>query len=204
MKNLLKRIAVLLVIALLAPVVLPSVPMLNGLSNVEVYAASKSASVNLDSATIGIASSPEYIYIDNEKADAKYTITSKDKKIAKVNKYGEIIGVSLGKTTVNITEKYKGKVKTVGKVSITVVGPKFDAKEISIGVNDRRGIPIIYYNNKAKYTYKSSDSSIVKLDKYGLATGLKWGSADISVTETYKGKTTELGSIKVSVVPAYY
>ena len=202
MKKSLKRIAILLVIALLAPLVLPCVPMMKGLTSSEAEAAAKGASVNINKTTIGIYSSPQFLDINNEKSGAKYTVTPKDKKIATINKYGEIIGVSIGKTTVTVTEKYKGKTKTVGKIAVTVVGPKFDYNEITMGVNDRRSLPIIYYNQKAKYTIKSSDSSIVSIDENGLARGVKWGTAEVSVTESYKGITTDLGSMKFTVMPA--
>ncbi len=205
MKKLFKRIAILLVIALITPLILPSVPTLKGLTSTEVSAASKKATITPTKTTIGVYSSPQYIYINNQNYDAKYTMTSKNKKIATVKFYGDggmINGISKGKTTITVTEKYKGKSRTVGKISVTVAGPKFDYKEITLGVTGVRSLPIIYYNQKAKYTIKSSDTSIVKIDKYGCAVGVKVGTAEVSVKETYKGKTTNLGSMKFTVAPA--
>jgi hypothetical protein len=206
MKKSFKRFAVLLVIALLTPLILPCIPTMKGLTGAEAYAATKNASLNLKNATVGVYSSPEYLQIYNRKSGAKYTITPNNKKIATVKNYGdyaEITGVSKGKTTITVTEKYKNKKKTIGKVSVSVVGPKFDYKEITLGVGGYgRSLPIIYYNHKAKYTITSSDTSIVKIDKSGCAVGVKWGTADVSVTESYKGKTTKLGSMKFTVAPA--
>lgn len=204
MRKSFKRISVLLVIALLVPLILPCVPTMKGLTGTEVYAASKNASINIKKATVGVNSSPQYLYIRNAKTGAKYTMTSKNKKIATVKKDGYdavINGISKGKTTITVTEKYKGKTKNVGNVAVTVVGAKFENKELTLGVGNEKGI-IDYYNPKAKYTFKYSDSSIVKIDKKGAAVGLKLGTTTVSVTESYKGKTTDLGSMKITVAPA--
>jgi uncharacterized protein YjdB len=203
MKKLLKRIAVLLVIALIAPVVLPSIPLLKGLSSTDVYAATQKASLENKKATVGISSTPEYIYINNSNEDASYTFKSNDKKIATVNKYGDIKGVKKGSTTITVSEKYKGKTKTVGKVAVKVVGAKLITKELQVGANSyAQWIVIDYLNSKATYKFKSSDNKIATVDESGFVMGLKTGSADISISETYKGKTAKLGTVKVTVAGA--
>ena len=201
MRKSFKRIAVLLVIALLAPLILPCIPTMKGLIGTEVYAASKNASLNMTNTTVGVYSSPEYISINHQKSEATYTMTSKNKKIATLKNEG-IIGISKGKTTITVIEKYKGKTKTVGNVTVSVVGPKFKKKKQTLGVGYFSSIPILYYNKKAKYSIKSSDSSVVKIDKNGYAIGVNWGTATVSVVESYKGKTTKLGSMKFAVTPA--
>ncbi len=202
MRKSFKRIAVLLVIALLAPLILPCIPTMKGLIGTEVYAASKNASLNMTNTTVGVYSSPEYISINHQKPGATYTMTSKNKKIAMVKNRG-IIGISKGKTTITVTEKYKGKTKTVGNVTVSVAGPKFEKKEITLGIGGFDNyIPILYYNKKAKYTFECSDSSIVKIYKDGYVVGVKFGTTTVSVTESYKGKTTKLGSMKITVALA--
>lgn len=60
----------------------------------------------------------------------------------------------------------------------------------------------IYIKNKlsgAKYTYKSNHPDIVKVDKNGILTGLKKGSAKITAYQNYHGRTTTIGSKKISV-----
>lgn len=203
MKKSLKRIAVLLVIALLAPIILPSVPLMKGLTSTDVYAATAKAKIGNSKATTGISGTPEYLYIENRNDNATYSYISKDKKIATVDKYGYIKGVKKGTTTITVSEKYKGKTKTVGKVTVKVVGAKLVTKELEVGAGSyAKGIVIQYLNSKANYKFKSSDSTAVTVDESGFVMGKKIGSANISISETYKGKTTKLGSVKVTVAGA--
>ena len=61
---------------------------------------------------------------------------------------------------------------------------------------------ILQVKNKVKgasYSFKSSNTKIVKVDKYGLLTGVKAGTAKITCTQTLKGKKTTVGTCTVTV-----
>lgn len=196
MNKLFKRIAVLLCCAIIAPSVLSIIPSVHSLSHVE--AAAKAKLYN-NKSTIGIAATPEYLYIENKNYDAKYTFTSKNKKIATVNKYGQIIGVSKGKTDIVVKETYKKKTTTVGTLKVTVVPSKLGSKKLTVSAFDTSFPDINYFNYKAKYTLKSNNNSIVTIDKNGYIVGLKEGTAKVTVTETYKKVKRNLGTINVTV-----
>lgn len=200
MKRILRRIAIVLIFTLLTPELLTFVPSLDSLTAAEVSAATIKAELGKTEATIGIYSSPEYVYLKLKNDDAKYQYTSANPKIATVSGYGEIEGVAKGKTTITVTETYNDAVNEVGKISINVVGPKLEIKTIDVGLNSQTYTPINYMNYKAVYTYKSSDTKIATVDEYGCITGVKYGKATISVTEKYKGKTVKVGSFTANIV----
>lgn len=55
----------------------------------------------------------------------------------------------------------------------------------------------------ATYTFKSSNTKVVKIDKNGgYLTGIKAGSVTITCTQTYKNKKTTVGTCKVTVKKA--
>lgn len=51
----------------------------------------------------------------------------------------------------------------------------------------------------AKYSFTSGNTKIVKVDKNGILTGVKKGSAKITAYQTYKGKKTKVGSKTIKV-----
>ena len=201
MKKIVKRIAVLLCICLIAPTVLNCLPAVNTAVKAEAAAKAPKAKLEVSKGTVGIASSPEYIWITNFNDSAKYTYTSSNKKVATVDKYGKITGVAKGSAKITVKEAYKGKTVTVGTYSVSVANSKLSTKEISISMFSAY-FPLIQYQNfKAKYSGDSADPSIVKLDKNGNLIGLKAGKTTVTVKEAYKGKTRSLGKLTVTVNP---
>lgn len=74
-------------------------------------------------------------------------------------------------------------------------------KKVSIGLG-AQGVEQVLISNKkesAVYTYKSSDTSIVKVDSQDILTGVKYGTAKITVREKYNGKTSVVGQYEVAV-----
>jgi uncharacterized protein YjdB len=196
MKNLFKKVAILLCMVLIAPTVLNCLPSVHNLSQVE--AASK-AKLYSSKGKTGINSSPEYIYIENQKDSAKYTYTSSNKKVATVNKYGQVTGKSKGSAKITVNQLYKGKTTKVGTYSVSVVYAKLYDKQISMSAMGRSYPYIEYMNKKATYTGVSSDPTIVSVDKDGNLVGLKAGTATVTFTETYKKVKREVGSLSVTV-----
>lgn len=71
------------------------------------------------------------------------------------------------------------------------------------GENDNDGLIKLSVKNKVKgatYTFKSSNTKVAKISsKGGRITGLKAGTATITVTQKLKGKSTKVGTCKVTV-----
>lgn len=195
MKKFIRRIAILLCICLIAPTILNCIP--NVVATAE---AAKKAKLYTSKGTIGVASSPESIYIDNQNYDAKYTFKSSNTKVVKVDKYGVLTGVKTGTAKITVKETYKKKTVTVGTYKVTVVNSKLGTKSADISLFGVYYLPIEYKNLKAKYTGKAEDSSIATIDKEGFLVGLKEGQTTITISETYKGKTRKLGKLKVNVI----
>lgn len=200
MKRVFRRFAILLVITLLAPTFLSFVPFIGSLTVQEVKAEQLKTELEKTEATVGVSSSPEYIYLIGINEGAVYSYTSDNPKIATISEYGAINGVAKGKTTITVKQTLEGVVTEVGKVSVSVVGPKIAEKSVDVGLNSTNSAPVNYMNYNAVYTFKSADTKIAKVDQYGTITGLKYGKTTISVSEKYKGKTVKLGSFSVNVV----
>lgn len=75
---------------------------------------------------------------------------------------------------------------------------KLKAKSVKVEVGKKKTIQITGKNSKAKYTFKASNKSI-KVSKKGVITGVKKGSAKVTVKETLKKKTKKIGTVKVTV-----
>lgn len=198
MKNFIRRIAVLLCICLIAPTVLNCLPTVHTLTRAE--AAAKKAKLGETSGKVGIASSPEYIYIENRNYDATYTYASSNKKVVTVDKYGMITGVAKGTAKITVKETYKGKAKSLGTYKVSVVNSQLSAKSCEISLAGAKWLPVSYQNRKAAYSIESSDPSIVALNEEGMLAGLKVGEATVTIKETYKKVTRNLGTITVKVI----
>ncbi|GEM_PF-4399392 len=199
MNKIKKRIAILTIISLLAPTIFSLIPGVGALTAKEVFAAEEQAKLTSTKIETGINCSPQYIGIDNYNESAEYTFKSENEKIATVDKIGYIYGITYGKTKINVSESINGVVTKLGTVALSVVEANVD-KEFKVGISGYSWVNINYANHDATYTYKTSNSKVVKVDKYGHAFGIKLGSASITVTQKLKGKTKKIGTVKVKVV----
>lgn len=81
-----------------------------------------------------------------------------------------------------------------------------DCKKITLGIrSDTKYINLSNTKKNAKYTYTSSNTKVVKVStKDNLSgaylTGLKAGTAKVTVKQFYKNKTTTVGTVKITVV----
>jgi len=159
------------------------------------------AQINQKEKEIGL-SSYNTITLNYTKEMATYQYKSSDVEVASVNEYGYIKGLKYGKATISVTETYKGKTIKIGTCAVTVIKSKLAVKELEVPIYEDAydSVPLLCWNEKATYTYKSSDSKVVKIDKNGLFSGLKKGKATITVTETYKKVKRKLGSVTINVV----
>ena len=167
-------------------------------TNTTAYAATKSISVKTNKSTLYI--------MDSANNKAKLTVTyngknvtkaakykSSNSKIAKVNKNGVVTAVKPG--TVKITTKYKGKSRT-NKVIIKKAKLSLNKKSLQLTTGQKFTFKAFankstIANKNVKWT--SSNSNIVSVNKNGVLTTKKNGTATISC------KTT-IGKVSAKVV----
>jgi uncharacterized protein YjdB len=200
MKKILKRIAVLLCICLIAPTILNCIPLVNTVTQAEAAAKTKTLKLDFNKGNVGISSSPEYIWISSYNENAKYTYSSNNKKVAKVDKNGKITGVSKGTAKITVKEVVKGKTTKTGIYTVSVVDAALESETVDIPMFSAYYPPIAYRNFKASYSGVSDDTSIVTLDKDANLIRLKAGKTTVTFKETYKSKTKELGKVTVNVI----
>lgn len=197
------------------------IAMLFGLCNVPALVAQAATKPTLGDTKLTISlGKQEYsnISVYNTVKGATYSYISSDKKIVTVSKKGVLTGVKAGKAKITVNQTYKGKKTKVGTCSIVVKASSLMDKEYSI--NYRRG-PMSEYDTYdynlnywwlidykptgAKYTFTSSDSKILKIDKDGLITEMNepGKSVTITVKETFNKKTRTVGKFKMTIrIPA--
>lgn len=166
----------------------------------------------------------ERIDIDNKKKNAQYTYISSDKKVASVTQKGAVTGKKEGKTKITVKETYKGKTKKIGTVSVTVFAATIseDRKQWEEKIDSQTGYwkseegkeegkryfgaekILDYSNKKATYKIYSSDTDLLKVKTDGtIVDAVGEGEVTLTVEETYKKKTTTIGSFKVQVVQPF-
>lgn len=64
------------------------------------------------------------IKIKHKKKNASYSFRSTSKKIAKVNKKGVITGIKKGAVSVVVNEKYRGRIKCIGVITVKITAKK--------------------------------------------------------------------------------
>ena len=167
-------------------------------TNTTAYAATKSIRVKTTKSTLYI--------LDSANNKAKLTVTwngknvtkaakykSSNSKIAKVNKNGTITAVRPG--TVKITTKYKGKSCTT---KVTIKKAKLSLNKKTIELSRGQKFTLKAFANKNGISNKnikwtSSNSNIVSVNKNGILTTKKNGTATISC------KTT-IGKVSAKVI----
>jgi len=144
------------------------------------------------SISIGLGESVTVKPVVNKGAKPKYTWSSKNKKVASVDKKGKITGVKTGTTTITVTTQNKLKATLTVKVlkkptKVTL------AKNMSVKVGGTVQLNAKLNPSKSasyKMTWKSSNDKIAKVDGNGVVTGVKAGKANITVTTFNKLSAT--------------
>lgn len=119
-----------------------------------------------------------------------------NKKVVKVTKKGKITAVKAG--TATITANQKGK-KVTYKVKVKKA-PTVSKKSVSVKAGNKKTITV--NKNGAKYlgvSFKSSKPAVAKVNKNGKITGVKKGTAKITVTiKGYTKKYKSTVTVKVT------
>ncbi len=86
-----------------------------------------------------------------------------------------------------------------GEVLAASKKAKLNKKKVTIGVGETYAIGLKNKQKKAKYTYKSSKKKVATVSKAGKVKGIKKGTANVTVQQKLKKKTTRVGVLKVTV-----
>ena len=137
------------------------------------------------------------VKITPEDATVKdVTFASSDETIATIDAEGNVTGVKPGTATITVTTEDGGKTATfdvtVTPKFVPVEEVSFTDASVSVAEGQKTTVSVTFNpenpTNKA-VTYKSSDESIAKVDAEGNVTGVKPGTATITVTTEDGGKT---------------
>ena len=131
---------------------------------------------------------PGYLKLDKYN-NSSYSWSSGDESIAIVGRYGEVIGLKEGTTT--ITRTYRWGDITTYPIRVTKVG---------IDINGSMSLRNIFYGSKGFYasSWTSADESIAKVTKYGYDSdkgevyGFSVGSTTITATGTKDGEEVSM------------
>lgn len=85
----------------------------------------------------------------------------------------------------------------------SAAGATLSTKKVTIGIGKQTTQSFTIKNKvkNATYSYQSSDKKILKVDsKKGILTGVKAGTAKVTVKQTLKKKTTKVGTVTIKVV----
>ncbi len=179
-------------------IVLSLMPWNNSLAN-KAFAKEATDKINENEVTCGVNDSFLVEIPDMFDGAAEYTYESSNKDIATVDERGCVYTKKKGTTTITVIGTYEGTSKE-NKVKINVVMASLN-EAYKDGLWSAGYLDINNRNDRAKYFYETSDSSVIKLtdDRQGFI-GIKYGTAYLSVTENYKGKYIKIGTAKVQIV----
>lgn len=212
MKRLFATIALSLSLAMTAPAVLPQTAV--------IAVAAEKAEVSCGQTEICVTETTQ-VYVSNMKEKATYTYSSNKKSVATVSKDGVVTGKAAGKAKITVKETYNGKKTTVGTVTITVkkagIYTDYEEEYGEMWVSAQPGLVtksnswdvnmydhIVNRNPKATYKIYSNTKNLTITTKGKVTAVKKAGTAKLTIKETYKGKTTKVGTFKVQMIAPTY
>ena len=164
---------------------------------VTVAPAPKSVAFESDTIKLGLGMKLKVAAVLNDGAAGAITYSVSSKKKVKLED-GVITGLKTGKTTLKARTYNKLTAKCVIEVVEAPTNVKLPWKKLNIGVNESRRLEPDVGSSASTFTYKSSNKKVVKVAKDGTITGVRKGTATITV-KTYNDKKCTL---KVTVVKA--
>lgn len=128
--------------------------------------------------------------------------STSNQNVVTVSPAGKLTGVSPGKATVTVTSAENGKwAEATAKVSVTVKGPQtITATNKSVDKGKTVSVGATLTNGTGALSYKSSNEKVVTVSDEGVLTGVKQGTATVTITAAASGVwTTTTAKITVTV-----
>ena len=140
--------------------------------------------------SIGLGEAVTVKPVMNEGAKTTFTWSTKNKKIVTIDKNGKMTGKKVGST--KITVKTKNGLSATLTVKVLKKPSKVTLSDTTVEKGGTVQLQAKLPNKTASYTLKwtSSDKKIAKVDAQGVVTGIKPGTATITVTTFNKKKAT--------------
>ncbi len=127
----------------------------------------------------------------------KITYKTSKKKVATVTSNGKVKAKGLGKAVITLTANNTKSVKitvTVVKKAKTAKTFTLKSKKVTVSVGKTKKLALKKMTAKAttKFSYKSKNKKIAKVDSYGIIKGVKKGSTKITVKNGKKKVTVKV------------
>jgi len=150
----------------------------------------------------------ELTILPSDAKNKNVTWKSSDSSVVSVDKNGNIKGLKVGTATITVTTEdgsftAKATIKVTEVPKVSVSGVSLNKSNVSLYVGNSTKLVATVKPSDATnkgVTWKSSNTSVVSVDKNGNIKGLKAGTATITVT-TNDGKYTAKATITVTNAP---
>ena len=146
---------------------------------------------DVESLSIGVEEKVKLTLVVNEEAKATFKWSSKDKKIATVNKKGYVTGVKKGST--EITVKTQNNLTATLKVTVLAAPSKVTLNKKKAEIAEGGTLQLeakLPKKTASQIKWTSSAKKVATVDKNGLVTAVGAGKATITA-ETFNGKKAE-------------
>lgn len=143
------------------------------------------------SVNIGDEATPTWFTTPRNASNRNVTWTSSNPKVATVDKRGRVTGVSLGTAVIQVCTVEGGytascQIKVEQYVDDLEITNK--PKTLTLGAHKTLKVALMPENpTKQKLYWKTNNSSVIKVSPNGKITGVKTGSAKVTVYDRYTG-----------------
>ena len=169
--------------------------VISNLTIVEASETNKTLTMNKTNITLYTGQSVQ-LKIKNNSQKYKVSWSSSQKKVATVNNKGKVVAKKSGNTTI----KAKVNNKTL-KCKIIVKNPSLNTKNKKLELGEKFTLKL---NGRTVKSFKSSNNKIVSVNKNGVVSSKKVGTATITVTDKnnkkYKCKVNVIHNHKYEII----
>ena len=162
----------------------------------------ESVSFDMKSISVGVKESVAITPRVDEGAEALFTWSTKNKKIAAVSKTGKITGKKTGSTKITVRTQ-NGKTATLSvKVLKAPSKVTLSAKALTLDVyGTQRLTATLPKKTASQIKWTSSDPKVAAVDESGVVTGLSRGTATITASTFNKKKATCAVTVTGNALP---
>lgn len=152
---------------------------------------------------------PVTSYLNDRNPDATYEVIGTNPAVASGSSNGTITITKAGTTTLTINEKFNGKKRTLGKISISASGASLatTAIKMAYGTSYNASSIIVDKLPEATYSLASTNNDMLAVSGMDLTAGANPGynsQEQIYVYENNAGQTRLMGYFSVSLIQTVY